>query len=176
MSKLQMLEGPSMTSASIRQLVTRDGIVAFVDENDFTSVCGMPWLAGKNGQKYYVYCHIKRKRIFLHRFLLKATPGQIVDHINRNPLDNRRANLRFATARQNALNADHALSASGYRGVTRGKVGWRVRIRLGDKRFTKDGFHSVVEAALVYDDLASEYHGDFAVLNFPGAGRQNHAD
>lgn len=40
----------------------------------------------------------------LARFVTNAQKGQIVDHRNRNPFDNRRCNLRFVTKRQNNLN------------------------------------------------------------------------
>jgi hypothetical protein len=42
--------------------------------------------------------------VSLHRFLMKALPGQVVDHINGNPLDNRKSNLRIVTAHQNSMN------------------------------------------------------------------------
>ena len=50
--------------------------------------------------------------VSLHRYLMKALPGQIVDHINGNPLGNRKSNLRFVTAQQNGMN----------RGNTKGRV------------------------------------------------------
>ncbi len=52
-----------------------------------------------------VLCGTKPGRcIQLSRFVMNAKEGQIVDHINRNPLDNRRINLRTVTGRQNSLN------------------------------------------------------------------------
>jgi hypothetical protein len=45
-----------------------------------------------------------RKTTALARIILKAKKGQIVDHINRDPLDNQRSNLRIVTHRQNMLN------------------------------------------------------------------------
>ena len=40
----------------------------------------------------------------MHRIVIGAEPGQIVDHINRNRLDNRMANLRIVTAHESASN------------------------------------------------------------------------
>ena len=57
------------------------------------------------GARRVIVCDYRNKKYFsLPRFILKAKKGQLVDHRNRNPLDNRRGNLRIATARQNALN------------------------------------------------------------------------
>lgn len=45
-----------------------------------------------------------KQTVLLHRLIMDAQPGQIVDHCNRDKLDNRRKNLRFVTAQQNARN------------------------------------------------------------------------
>lgn len=44
-------------------------------------------------------------RIYLHRFLLNAPKGVLIDHINGNPLDNRKCNLRMVTVAQNNMNS-----------------------------------------------------------------------
>jgi hypothetical protein len=53
-----------------------------------------------------VYCRFAKRRnpVSLSRFLMNAKKGQIIDHKNRNPLDNRRCNLRTVNSRQNNLN------------------------------------------------------------------------
>ncbi|MBN1786762.1 MAG: HNH endonuclease [Sedimentisphaerales bacterium] len=68
-----------------------------------------------------IICDYKNKKYTsLPRFILKAKKGQLVDHINRNPLDNRRKNLRLVTARQNNLNRK-LKSNTGYIGVSKTK-------------------------------------------------------
>jgi hypothetical protein len=59
------------------------------------------WYVRNDG---YVYAIEDGRTIYLHRLILGAKKGQYVDHINRNPSDNRRENLRFVTHQQNILN------------------------------------------------------------------------
>lgn len=108
----------------------------------------------------------------LARFVLDPVPaGMYVDHVNRNSLDNRRANLRLATPAQNAANIGtrkRADSSSRFKGVHRTENGsWSavvscrgVHCRLGTYRREED-------AAMAYDMGAIEIFQDFAALNFP---------
>jgi len=73
----------------------------------------------------------KKTSVGLHRLLLGAPDGMYIDHINRNPLDNRRSNLRVVTPRENALNSrDRTGTSSKYRGVSRRGSKWQVVIRV----------------------------------------------
>ncbi len=66
-----------------------------------------------------IICDYKNKKYpSLPRLILNAQEGQIVDHRNRQPLDNRRENLRIVNARQSALNR-RLKSNTGYVGVSR---------------------------------------------------------
>lgn len=48
----------------------------------------------------------QQQTVSLHRLIISAKEGEVVDHIDRNPLNNTRANLRITSRRVNALNTD----------------------------------------------------------------------
>ena len=104
----------------------------------------------------------------MHRQILVPGYGQEVDHINRNPLDNRRANLRLCARSENAHNqGKHRDNTSGYKGVFAYRPGmWRARIMADGAVHHLGVFVDPVEAALAYDRAAIELHGSFAHLNF----------
>ena len=57
-----------------------------------------------------------KRPVLLSHFVTNAQKGQIVDHKNRNPLDNRRSQLRIVTKRQNNLNKK-CINGTGFFGV-----------------------------------------------------------
>lgn len=109
-----------------------------------------------------------RKAIALARLIMAVPDHLHVDHINRNTLDNRRANLRTATPSQNVWNSTKPTSRSGFRGVYPNRHGrWSARIGVNRKVILLGLFDCPVEAALAYDCAASKLHGEFAIINFP---------
>lgn len=109
--------------------------------------------AGKVDGKY------RYERIFLHR-LVNATPdGFETDHINRNTLDNRRANLRTVTRQENIWNRGmHRTNKTGFLGVSKKKNSnaWIAQIghRLEGRRVnvTLGSFDTPEEAAAAYQE------------------------
>jgi hypothetical protein len=94
----------------------------------------------------------------------------MVDHINGNPLDNRRSNLRLATHIQNQWNTHRPThKKAGFRGVYRHNNFWLAQICFFGKKIRAYNFETPEEAARYRDKLAIQYHGEFAVLNFPKA-------
>lgn len=140
------------------------GKTALIDMRDAHLIQGRAWCVAGRG---YVIASDTTK---LHRLIMGAGPGEEVDHINGNPLDNRRSNLRMATSAQNKWNTRRfSNNTSGYRGVSfrkdRGK--FRAYINLDNKQRSLGMFHTAEEAARAYDAAAKELFGEFARLNFP---------
>lgn len=112
-------------------------------------------------------------RYYVHRLVMHAARGQVIDHVNGNPLDCRRANLRVVTKSQNGFNRGRAKhNTSGYKGVYWCKFTsrWRAEIRHEKKRVKLGRFDDIEAAARAYDAAAREYHGVYARTNFPCAG------
>ena len=98
----------------------------------------------------------------------KPPGGLVVDHINRNKLDNRRSNLHFCNQ---SVNAHNKTSSSGYKGVhyqkkniKTGKV-WVAQITSNYKCRHLGSFTSPEEAAKAYNKAATELFGEYATLN-----------
>lgn len=107
---------------------------------------------------------------YLHRLVTGAGRGQIVDHINGNRLDCRRANLRVGTRAQNLWNRGKARhNTSGYKGVSFCKQTgrWRAEIRANRKCQKLGRFQTAEAAARAYDAAARRLHGEFVQVNFP---------
>ena len=99
-----------------------------------------------------------------------------IDHIDRNPLNNKFSNLRLATIAQQNMNQSKFKTKDGvpcssiYKGVSwnKGKQKWRARIVFDKKEIHLGYFIDEKEAALAYDEAATKFFGEFAVLNFEG--------
>lgn len=125
----------------------RSGIRAYalLDADDFERFGDLRWHLGSRWG--YV---ARRRHKYLHRLILglDADDARRVDHINGNPLDNRKANLRLATTAQNAQNQGSRGGPSRHRGVTwdKSRQKWMASHTLNGRRTTIGRFHSEEEA------------------------------
>ena len=113
----------------------------------------------------------KKASLLLHRVIMERMIGrpllsnELVDHANRNKLDNRRANLRLATYAQNSANSSiPRTSTSGTKGVRFRKDArrWEAHIKVNQK-YIYLGLHDTLESARdAYMRAAIEHFGEFA--------------
>ena len=159
----------------MREIQLTQGMVAKVDDEDYERLSRHKWYANKSYSVWYARRVEKLPdgkwvTIRMHREIMGAKPGQQLDHIDGNGLNNTRSNLRFATNQENARNRGfRSDNTSGFKGVSwndqRGK--WTAYIRLNGKQKHIGVFDSVVKAACAYDAAALDAYGQFARLNFP---------
>ena len=150
----------------------KDNFETTIDVEKFEEISSYKWYLTKCDSNFYVCRYIKSGnkyiKMYLHRFLLNASKGQIVDHINGNTLDNRLCNLRLATAAENNRNSKISKSnKSGYKGIYYNKLfkKYIAQITVNYKGIYLGAFKTKEEAALRYNEAALEYFGEFALLN-----------
>lgn len=103
----------------------------------------------------------------MHRLIIGAKRGQMVDHKDGNGLNNTLSNLRLCSHIQNCMNSASRGNKTGYKGVTLLHSGKFVAgIKHNGKTIHLGTFILVKDAALAYDDAARKYFGEFARTNF----------
>jgi len=96
-----------------------------VDDEDYEWISTMSWHISLNGKYKYVQRLDNNERTLLHRAIMKCSNEQIIDHINRNTLDNRKENLRISDRKKNGENRNKSKNnSSGYIGVS-----WNKRLQ-----------------------------------------------
>jgi hypothetical protein len=139
--------------------------IALLDIEDIEKCKICSWSTNSDG---YVLGKVNKLNKKLHRFILDIEDVDInVDHINRNKLDNRKENLRLCTKGENTLNvALRTDNTSGYKGVYKKKNGrWTAHLDFNRKRYNLGTFTTAEEAAIAYNKIALQYHGEFAYQN-----------
>ena len=142
--------------------------LAKVDLEDWEKISESTWSvqAGSNGKALSMSAKIAGKMVKLHHLILgKPLGGQVIDHINGYPLDNRKENLRFCTPAQNSMNrASNGRNKSGYRGVCWNKKNrcWFAHITVNGMNTYLGSFQDPYEASLAYQRAAVQKFGEFA--------------
>lgn len=137
-----------------------------VDDADVLALAEHKWHAFPARGTFYAQAGDDTS-LTVHRLLMKPGRGLVVDHVNRNGLDNRRVNLRSATHSQNHANRPAPRSnTSGYKGVSRTAEGrWSARITVDYQQRYLGTFVDPWDAAEAYNAAAFQAWGDFALLN-----------
>lgn len=159
----------------MRSIYLDSGDVTWVDTDDYDQIVRYPWSMVARGKNRYAYrreyTHGKCMMIFLHRFLLNAPAGKMVDHINGDGLDNRRCNLRICSNAENQRNSRcQSNNRSGFKGVRKCGNRWRATIHVAGGTTSIGYFDTAEEAAKAYDKHALSVWGIYARTNFPRIG------
>lgn len=160
-----------MQDIGVRTITLTKGMVALVDEDDYHILILRKWFSTRV-ERPYAGTHRLGTRSgidLMHRILTGAQPGQYVDHINGNTLDNRMSNLRVCTNAENIRNMRVRPGSSRFKGVylTNQRLPWRAQIEANYKKHNLGNYLTEEEAARAYDLKAAELFGEFARLNFP---------
>ena len=156
------------------------GYVALVDDDDHARVSKFKWHAQltKNSDLVYAARSVRTKTggsmVLMHRFILGLGCGdKHVDHIDRNPLNNQKKNLRVCSLAQNQANKIKSKNKSSvYKGVSKhsatGK--WVAYVGSRTNRAYLGIYEKEMDAAHAYNVAALKVFGEFARLNPIQAG------
>lgn len=158
----------------MKEIKLTHGKVALVDDEDYEWINKYTWcllLTGYAGSASMIWEYKTRGIALMHRVILNVPKNQIIDHINRNKLDNRKSNLRIADPTGN--NANKGLQTNntlGYKGLKLkfykdGTPKYEVIVRHKNIKHYIGVFKSKEEAALAYNEAAIKYFGEYACLN-----------
>lgn len=142
------------------------GYFTKVDDEDYEKFATKRWYANvftRRGKTRVTACRTEgaspnKKLFYLHREIMNAPEGVMVDHINEDPLDNRKENLRLVTNAENMRNrGKNQNNSSGYKGVTylknrRGKKRWQAKCRHNYKTIHFGLYETAEEASRAYEE------------------------
>lgn len=145
-----------------------------IDKEDYEIVKDYKWRILKGKTNIYAIAHFKNDKngyLYMHRLIMNF-PEELIDHKNRNGLDNRRENLRIANKSLNAVNSPkhpRNMKSSIYKGVVpqkkKGIIKWCANIKVNNKNYFLGTFRTEKMAAIIYNIWAKKVHGEFAWLN-----------
>lgn len=147
--------------------------IVLLDDEDYDKVINEKYSLSVTWDKtinnFYVAFTAKPKNSssrLLHRYLLNPPKGLTVDHINRNPLDNRKCNLRICTQFENNQNQKH--NTSGKVGVSfNNKINKYIAyIKVNRKHITLGEFKEFKDAVNCRLKAEEKYFPNSKVVRF----------
>lgn len=157
----------------MKEIKLSQGKFALVDDKDYEYLSTVSWHYHKKPADRYGYATSSRTlrgNRKMHRVVLEAKKGEIVDHINHDGLDNRVCNLRIVDASESARNR-RVKNKYGYVGVGRTHNRknlvkyWIARISVKKIRIYLGTFPTSLEAARAYDKAVDKYCDGIGIKN-----------
>ena len=135
-----------------------------LDEEDLAKVLQYTWHCNKKA------VFTRNEHTNLACVVINVPKDYLPDHIDRNPHNNQKVNLRVATDGQNRANTGRrSHNTSGYKGVTVDLYSrltpYRAMLKKDGQVYNLGHFSNVKEAALAYNIKAREVLGEFAFQN-----------
>jgi len=148
----------------MKEILLTNGGVTLVSDCDYEALCQWSWHLSSTG---YVLRNIDLKKI--HRFIMKARIWDVIDHIDRNKLNNSRENLRKVSVAENIHNQGKRKNTkNNYKGTTFKKElnGWEARCRMYGQDFYLGVYKSEKAAGYAYNKKALELNPNCWVNEF----------
>jgi len=154
------------------------GEFAVVSEIDYARVSQWSWQYQSDSNPYAKRTSTSpdgaRHSVYLHRFVMNAPAGLIVNHNNGDTLDCRRGNLKLVSSLENSTLYKVRRGRYGYHGVNHrkpyaepGKKNFQARAHLNGVRVSLGSYTTPDEAARAYDYFMVEHYDIHAPTNFP---------
>lgn len=140
---------------------TYNGIPFYIDIEDYDLVKPYQWYVKNNG---YVFSSKTKthEAMYLHR-LIMGEPQEMVDHENRNKLDNRKYNLRLCNSSNGNYNRNRLkTNTTGYTGVSYNGKYYRSYIHIDGKFIHIGNYNNLHEAVVSRLKAEYKYYGEYA--------------
>lgn len=166
-----------LTSLNTAIVVIKEPEIFLISLEDIDLVKRWRWRCSNNyyltrDGKDYTVKPVKSFKVTLHKIIVERMGLDVnnkwIDHINRNPKDNRRNNLRVVTYQENCMNRGISkANTSGYKGVVwvTADQKWRSQIKINGKNIVLGYHDDPKEGGILYNKAAYEHYGNIAYLN-----------
>ena len=177
--------GASPSYNSAMEIALTRGFVAVVDDDDYALLSSFKWCAvvsGHSSDCVYAGSYVRssnggQRLVLMHRLVAGAELGDVVDHIDRDGLNNRRENLRICSRGENNRNTKQRASKSGIRNVRQerhtssGELRWRAYVAANGVR-RRRWFRELDRAIEWVSKTRRELHGQFVPNDIDGQSRR----
>jgi len=160
---------PGPPGENLCMIALTRGKHAIVDVEDYDRLMRHKWTAYLCCGKWYAARSERGKCILMHREIMHAPKGKVVDHMDGSSLNNPKFNLRLCSYGENNCNRRSIGTTSAYKGVSRydPTSPWRSAAWYKGRNIHAGYYADEIDAARASDLKNVQLHSEFAYLNFP---------